>query len=70
MYLRTSQRRNKDGSVVRYLQLAHNVRSPGSKHPVAHVIHNFGREDRLDPAALERLARSITRYLEARAPST
>ncbi len=26
MYLRTIQRRNKDGSVVRYVQLAHNVR--------------------------------------------
>ena len=70
MYLRTIQRRNKDGSVVRYLQLAHNVRLPGSKQPVAHVIHNFGREDRLDPAALERLASSITRYLQTRAPST
>ena len=41
MYLRTIQRRNKDGTVARYLQLAHNVRPPGSKHPVAHVIHNF-----------------------------
>ncbi len=70
MYLRTIQRRNKDGSVVRYIQLAHNVRPPGSKHTVAHVIHNFGREDRLDPTALERLARSITRYLEARALTT
>ena len=70
MYLRTIQRRNKDGTVIRYLQLAHNVRPPGSKHPVAHVIHNFGREDRLDPATLERLARSITRYLESRAPTS
>jgi hypothetical protein len=70
MYLRTIQRRNKDGTVVRYLQLAHNVRPSGSKHPVAHVIHNFGREDRLDPATLERLARSITRYLESRAPTS
>ncbi len=26
MYPRTIQRRNKDGSVVRYVQLAHNVR--------------------------------------------
>ena len=70
MYLRTTQRRNQDGSVIRYIQLAHNVRPPGSKHPGAHVIHNFGREDRLDRAALERLARSITRYLETRDPTT
>jgi hypothetical protein len=27
MYVRTIQRRNKDGSVVRYLQLAHNERN-------------------------------------------
>ena len=26
MYLRTTERRNKDGSVVRYLALAHNQR--------------------------------------------
>jgi hypothetical protein len=70
MYLRTIQRRNSDGSVVRYIQLAHNVRPPGSKHPIAHVIHSFGREDQLDPATLERLARSITRYLQTRAPTT
>jgi hypothetical protein len=29
MYLRTTQRRNKDGSVVRYYALAENVRHPG-----------------------------------------
>lgn len=72
MYLRTIQRRNKDGSVVRYLQLAHNVRHPGSGNPVAEVIHSFGREDRLDREALARLARSIARYLgpEAEAAAT
>jgi hypothetical protein len=63
MYVRTIQRRNKDGSVVRYLQLAHNVREPG-KQPVAKVIHSFGREDRLDRDALARLVRSLTRFLE------
>jgi len=26
MYLRTTQRKNRDGSVVRYVQLAHNRR--------------------------------------------
>jgi len=29
MYLRTTQRRRKDGSLVRYLQLAHNRRAGG-----------------------------------------
>jgi Transposase DDE domain len=63
MYVRTIQRRNKDGSVVRYLQLAHNVREPG-RQPVAKVIHSFGREDELDREALVRLVRSLTRFLE------
>jgi Transposase DDE domain len=64
MYLRTIQRTNKDGSVVRYLQLAHNVRPAGKRHPQAEVIWSFGREDQLDRAALERLVRSIARFLD------
>lgn len=64
MYVRTIQRRNKDGSVARYLQLAHNVRLPGRRNPVAQVIHSFGREEELDRQALARLVRSISRFLE------
>jgi DDE family transposase len=64
MYLRTIQRQNKDGSVVRYLQLAHNVRPPGKRHPQAEVVYSFGREDQLDRAALARLVRSIARFLD------
>ncbi len=63
MYLRTITRRNKDGTVVRYVQLAHNVRHPDSGNPVAEVVHSFGREDQLDRDALGRLVRSIARYL-------
>jgi Transposase DDE domain len=63
MYVRTIQRRNKDGSVARYVQLAHNVRLPGRRNPVAQVIHSFGREDQLDRQALARLVRSISRFL-------
>lgn len=63
MYLRTIQRRNKDGSVVRYLQLAHNERHPSSGNAVARVVHSFGREDQLDRDALSRLVRSISRFL-------
>jgi hypothetical protein len=47
---------------VRYLQLAHNERNERGV-PVARVIHNFGREDRLDREALGRLVRSIQRFL-------
>jgi transposase len=63
MCLRTIQRRNKDGSVARYVQLAHNVRLPGRRNPVAKVIHSFGREEELDRQALARLVRSISRFL-------
>jgi hypothetical protein len=63
MYLRTISRRNKDGSQVRYVQLAHNVRHPESGNAVAQVLHSFGREDQLDRDALARLVRSLSRYL-------
>ena len=65
MYLRTTQRRNRDGSVVRYYALAENVRHPEKGHVEARVVHSFGRADRLDRAALERLVRSIRRVLDA-----
>jgi hypothetical protein len=65
MYIRTTQRRNKDGSIVRYYALAENVRHPERGHVEAKVVHSFGRADRLDRAALERLVRSIRRVLDA-----
>ena len=46
MYLRTTQRKNRDGSVVRYVQLAHNRRVDGVTQ--AQVLLNLGREDQLD----------------------
>jgi len=63
MYLRTVQRRNKDGSVVRYVQLAHNFRHPQTGRPQAQVLWSFGREEEVDRAQLERLVRSIERFL-------
>jgi len=63
MYLRESRRTNRDGSVVRYLQLAHNERHPVSGQPVAKVIHSFGRAELVDRAALARLVTSISRFL-------
>jgi len=64
VYLRESRRRNKDGSTVSYLQLAHNERHPKTGSPVAKVIHNFGRADKVDREALTRLVRSISRVLD------
>jgi hypothetical protein len=61
MYLRTTQRRNRDGSVVRYVQLAHNRRVDGVTQ--AQVLLNLGREDQLDRDGLRRLVASINRYL-------
>jgi hypothetical protein len=63
MYLRETRRRNRDGSTVGYLQLAHNERHPETGNPTAKVIHNFGRSDRVDRDALSRLVSSISRFL-------
>jgi transposase len=62
MYLRRTQRRRKDGSVVGYLGLAHNRRVDGVTR--AEVLLNLGREDELDVDALRRLATSITRFAD------
>src|ERR1035437_9361116 len=64
MYLRETRRTNRDGSKVTYLQLAHNERHPVTGSPVAKVIHNFGRADKVDKEALARLASSISRVLD------
>jgi hypothetical protein len=61
MYLRKTQRRNRDGSVVRYVQLAANRRMNGTTQ--ADVLVNFGREDQLDLDGLRRLVASINCYL-------
>src|SRR6266581_1675464 len=64
MYLRSTPRRNKDGSEVRYLQLAHNVWDPAAKRSKVQVLYNFGREDAASREALQRLAASLARHLE------
>jgi hypothetical protein len=64
MYLRETKRRNRDGSQVAYLALAHNERDPDSGTPRARIIHNFGRADQVDRAALARLVRSVSRFLD------
>src|SRR5918995_4506584 len=64
MYLRATPRRNSDGSVVRYLQLAHNIWDPQAKRSKVQVVYNFGREDANNRAALQRLVASVTRFLD------
>src|SRR5450759_4034015 len=65
MYLRTTPRKNRDGSVVRYVQLAHNTWDPVAKRSRTEVIYNFGRKEDSTRAALERLAGSLSRFLAA-----
>src|SRR6185369_501391 len=83
MYLRITERRNRDGSAVAYYALAENVWNPSAcfppllriggtlagsaqtKRSEAQVIHNFGRADQLDKAALQRLIASIQRVIDA-----
>jgi transposase len=64
MYLRSTPRRNKDGSEVRYLQLAHNVWDPQKRRSAVQVVYNFGREGDANRQALERLVASVTRFLD------
>ena len=63
MYLRTTSQTRKDGTVVRYLQLAHNVWNAEKGRSDATVLYNFGREDAQTRDTLERLVRSLSRYL-------
>ena len=63
MYLRTTRRRNPDGSEVRYLSLAHNVWDQATRRSTVKILYNFGREDRLDRDAIRRLIASLSRAL-------
>lgn len=63
MFTRLVKRKNTDGSVVEYLQLAHSVREPGEKHPRNKVLLGLGRVDR-DAGTLRNLANGILRVLD------
>lgn len=69
MYLRKTERRNKDGSTVAYYALAENVWNPETRRAEARVVHSFGRADQLDRDALKRLVASIARVLDPAAAS-
>src|SRR3989440_1811197 len=59
MFLRFTSRTNADGSVVRYVALAHNRRVDGRIKP--DVLMNLGRADQVDVEGLRRRAASINR---------
>jgi len=61
MYLRTCTRKNKNGTIAEYYQLAHNERHPKTKRSIARVIHNFGRANNLVRDELVGLCRSIAK---------
>lgn len=65
MFLRTTKRRNHDGSTVHYLQLAESEWDPQRGHAVARILHSFGRIDRLDTQQMRRLAKSLLRTFPA-----
>jgi hypothetical protein len=65
MYVRTVTRKNRDGSAVRYVQLAHNYRDPDTGHSMSKVLYSFGREGEVDRDAIQRLVRSLCRLLPA-----
>jgi hypothetical protein len=45
MYLRVTERRNRDGSTVAYYALAENDWNAEAKRSETRVIHSFGRAD-------------------------
>jgi transposase len=61
MYLRTTRRKNLDGSVVEYYQLAHNTWDKDKQRSNVEVLFNFGRADLHERDSLVRLCRSIAR---------
>jgi hypothetical protein len=61
MYLRTTKRRNADGTEARYYQLAENVWDGERGCAVAKVVYNLGRAEQVDPEKMRRLAHSILR---------
>ena len=64
MYVRTITRKNKDGSSVEYVQLAHNVWNKQKGFAQAEVIYSFGRKEHLDIQAIRRLVKSLNRLLD------
>jgi hypothetical protein len=64
VYVKTTTRRNTDGTAVRYLHLAHNEWDPAAGRSVPKILHSFGREDHLDRTAVTRLVASLSKLLD------
>lgn len=64
MYLRTTKRKNRDGSEVTYYQLAESVWNAEKRQAEAKVVHTFGRADEVDVEVLRRLSESIRRVCD------
>ncbi len=65
MYVKASTRRTREGQVIRYLQLAHNEWDPDAGVSRTKVLYSFGREDRIDRAAIERLVAALSKLLDS-----
>ena len=63
MYIRTTTRKNKDGTKTQYVQLAHNEWLKESKRSDTKVLYNFGRREEVDIESLERLVKSIQKFI-------
>ena len=66
MYLRQSNQKRADGSVLSHLQIAENVWDPIKKRSRVRIIHHCGRGD--DPKATERLRRLARSILKRCSP--
>ena len=62
--MKTTTRRVKDGTVVRYLHLAHNDWDAAAGRSKPRILFSFGRADELERAAIERLIGSLSRLLD------
>ncbi len=66
MYMRQSNQKRADGSVLSHLQIAENVWDPVKKRSRVRIIYNCGRGD--DPKATERLRRLARSILKRCSP--
>ncbi len=63
IYIRTCRRKNKNGSVAEYVQLAHSYRDPEVGYSKPNILYNFGRREHIDEDGLRRFVDSINRFL-------
>jgi len=62
--VKTTTRRNTDGTPVRYLHLAHTDWDRAAGRSVPKILYSFGREDHLDRPAIKRLVASLSKLLD------